>query len=131
MQVTVKTTKFSLTPAIAAHLSRKLENIARMLSRIESSAAAKQARGRALITARIELERTTRHHRKGIVFRAEANLDVPGRAMLRAEAQGETLHLAIDRMRDELQREIKKWKERSVTRVREGGRALKRRIRKT
>ena len=130
MQVTVKTTNLIITPAIAEYLSRKLDGVDRILSRLEHSANARYAGGRALVMARIELGRTTRHHRKGIVFRAEANLDIPGRKMLRAAVEGETLRLAIDRMRDELQQEIRRWKGKRRRDMREGGRILKRRIHK-
>lgn len=62
------------------------------------------------ITARIEIERTTDHHIKGKIFRAEVNLKLKNK-FLRAEATREDIHLAINEMRDNLKTELKKNKE--------------------
>ncbi len=72
----------------------------------------------------IECARTTTHHRKGKVFYAEANLSI-GKNRLRAEAQEDDMRKAIDILESELQREIKKFKERNRTRAKQDGRRVK------
>lgn len=73
----------------------------------------------------IQLERTTRHHQKGKVFRAAANFDVDG-TMLRAEVEDADIYAACNILREELEREIKKWKTKSFTLEKRGARAAKR-----
>lgn len=58
----------------------------------------------------IELERTTRHHQKGQVWRAEANLHATER-LVRAEAYGEDIYGAIDKLKHELKRTLVSFKE--------------------
>ncbi len=62
----------------------------------------------------IECERTTRHHRKGGVFRAEANFQM-GKTRVRAEATAEDIRAAIDLVEEELKREVKKIKGKTKT----------------
>lgn len=65
-----------------------------------------------------EVEKTTRHHQSGPVFRAEVNLKA-GTVRVRAEATAEDLYAAIDLVRDEVVREL--------TALRQKRRALERR----
>jgi putative sigma-54 modulation protein len=62
------------------------------------------------ISAKVEIARTTKHHRSGEVFRAEANLLINGK-LLRAEAEDFDIRNAITAVKDTLQIEIKKFKE--------------------
>lgn len=64
-----------------------------------------------IIEAKVDVGKTSNHHQKGDVFRAEVNLDVPEKYVLRAEATREDLYMAINEVKDDLQRQIKKYKE--------------------
>ena len=57
----------------------------------------------------VEIARTTRHHHKGDVFRAEANVALPGK-MIRAEQATKDMRTAIDRVRNTLRLEIAKYR---------------------
>ena len=72
----------------------------------------------------IEVGKTTRHHKTGPFFRAEANLKI-GKTLLRAEEEAETLNEAIDEVEYALGREIKKFKERKRALMLKGARRLK------
>ncbi|PIR97889.1 MAG: ribosomal subunit interface protein [Candidatus Colwellbacteria bacterium CG10_big_fil_rev_8_21_14_0_10_42_22] len=58
----------------------------------------------------VEVARTTQHHRHGDVFYAEANLNLPGK-LLRATHEASDIRVAIDKVKDTLQREIRKYKD--------------------
>lgn len=75
-------------------------------------------------TVDILLERTTNHHQKGDVFKAEANVEVPGQ-LLNAEAVHEDLYAAIDKLKDEVRRELNTYKEKLTTKRRKGQRDAK------
>src|SRR3989344_1795904 len=119
MRVVLKGPRASLTPAIKVYIEEKLiRTINKLLPKNGSDASLLE----------IEFERTTRHHRKGYVWRVEANLTL-GEKMLRAEAGGEDPREAIDILEEELKREVKKFKGRSKEKERRSGRILKKRLR--
>lgn len=66
-----------------------------------------------LIEARIEIGKPSNHHRSGREYYAEANIKIGGK-LLRATCQHEDLRNAIVDVKNELQRQIKKLKERST-----------------
>lgn len=104
MRVIVKTTNFVLTEAIGVYLDKRLEPIRRILKRFEGKDKGFSERP----VIRIELGKISKHHRKGQVFKAEANINLPpGYGFLRAEAKAFDLDTAIDKMRDELISEIR------------------------
>ena len=72
-------------------------------------------------------EKETRHHRHGEIFRATAQVMLPGKSLV-AEAKGEDLLLAIVEVKDELQQEIKKYKLKKMDAKIKGGRKAKERL---
>lgn len=76
----------------------------------------------------LEFSRTTRHHRKGKVFRAEANLSF-GKSLVRAEAEEEDVRVACDVLKEELGREIGSFKEKRGAKEKRNARRLKQELR--
>ena len=62
-----------------------------------------------IIEAQVDLARTTQHHRQGEIFKASANIIIPGNKIF-AEFSAETVMAAIDGLVDELQVKVKKIK---------------------
>ncbi|HLD81670.1 MAG TPA: ribosome-associated translation inhibitor RaiA [Patescibacteria group bacterium] len=92
----VKSTNLELTDAIRDYVDRKIKGLDKYYQNI--------------IAIDIEVGKTTNHHHKGKLFRAEANVEIPNR-ILRAEHIDEDLYKAIDHIQYELKREIKSAKE--------------------
>ena len=71
------------------------------------------------IEAAVELIRLTKHHQKGQIFRAEVQVSLHGHRVI-SEASAESIEQAIDKVKDELEREIKKHrgKEKDIGRKR-------------
>lgn len=103
MQILIKGTNIQITPAINDYIEKKIGGLRKYLQRLDSPA----------VMMRVEVGRTTAHHRKGEIFRAEANLAVPGR-LIRAEEENDDLYTAIDLMHDGLKREIISFKEKTI-----------------
>lgn len=101
MKITIKATAVDLTPALKEYIEEKIGSLAKFLTRFDAEGA---------VGARVEVGRTTRHHHKGLVFRAEVNIDVPGK-VLRAETEDSDIRAAIDKAKDKLKREAEKYKE--------------------
>lgn len=64
-------------------------------------------------TARVEIGKPSRHHRSGRIYRAEVNLGMGG-VLLRASCEHEDLRNAIVDVKDELQEQIRKFKEKKA-----------------
>lgn len=104
MKINIKATNLDLTPALKEYIERKIGDLERFLVKIERE-------GGGEISAFVEVGRSTRHHHKGKVFQAECDLKLPGK-MIRAEDVSWDVRVAIDAVKDKLQQEIKKYKER-------------------
>ncbi len=101
MQINIKATNLELTPAIREYIKIKIGSLSHFIKRFESKNE---------IEVFVEIARTTRHHRSGNVFYAEATLPL-GKKVLRAEHSDWDIRVAIDEIKDRLQQEIKKYKE--------------------
>jgi putative sigma-54 modulation protein len=97
MKIDIKGTNMELTEAIKDYVNDKIGSLDKFFDGI--------------LEARVEVGLTSKHHQKGNIFRAEVNLDVPRKHNLRAEAEREDLYMAINEVKEELQRQIKKLKE--------------------
>mgnify|MGYP001569093369 CR=1 FL=1 len=100
MKINIKTTNLEITPAISDYLESKIGSLKHFLNKFEKD-------GEVVIST--EIAKTTKHHKKGDVFYAEANICLPGK-ILRAEHSDWDIRVAIDNIRDKLQQEIKKYK---------------------
>ena len=103
------------TPSLKEFVEKKLGSLERFVRRFDEEGS---------VELRVEVAKTTRHHRKGEVFRAEANLKLPN-ALLRAEERAEDLRVAVDRLRHTLELEIHKYKTKFVGNPRREGKAEK------
>lgn len=115
MQTTTKATSVSLTAAMQTYIFEKItEPVSRVLGSTDTSAS----------RCDIEVGRTTRHHRKGEIWRAEVSLFL-GKNALRAEAHGKSFGEAVDILKSEITREIKKFKGKGTATERKGARRAK------
>ena len=89
-----------LTVAINDFVASKIKVLERLTKHFDQGA----------IEARVEVGKPSKHHRSGFVFYAEINLKLPGK-MLRAEVSHLDLNFAISEAFKEMERQIKKYKE--------------------
>lgn len=102
MKLNVKTTGFRIDEPLRVYVDSKIVRLVAKLLKDENLV--KPA------SLDVEIEKETRHHRKGRIWRAEANLSLP-KSFLRAEAEAEDIRSAIDMVGAELAAELKKYKE--------------------
>lgn len=84
-----------LTPAIKDYVFDKVGSLDKFFDRVDQ--------------ADVEVGKTTNHHQKGDVFFCEINLSVP-KTLLRAREELDDLYKAINKAKDRMQRELKKYK---------------------
>jgi len=115
MNINLKATNFELTPAIREYAEKKVNGLEKFIRRMDES-----------VQAWVEVGRTTNHHNKGDVYRTEIQIHVPhyGKGV-RAEATEKTLNEAIDGAHDKIKLELEKVKDRKISLIRKGARAIK------
>lgn len=99
MHIKINPKNIKLDDALIIWVQKKIGSLEKFLKRVDPTT----------IEAQVEIGKPSRHHRKGPVWYAEVNLKVPGK-LLRAADTAEDLRTAINRVKDELQRQIKKLK---------------------
>lgn len=111
--ITIKGTNIDLSESIVETVEKKLLSLARFTERFDKNA-----------EMSVEVGKLTKHHKKGHVWRAEANLRMGG-TLLRSEVTDEGFHAAVDGVKDDLLRQIKQIKGKLDTQVRKGARRAK------
>lgn len=122
MKINIKGVNLELTPAINTYIEDRINGLEKFISGDDLKKW--DEKNQAAVEADVEIARTTNHHRQGDVYRAEVNIKVPGR-IIRAEAEEWDMRVAIDKVKDQLQIELKKYKNKQETGYRDGSRLLK------
>jgi len=125
MKINIKSTNIELTPAIREYVEEKIGSLEKFIQGVEEDHDFSEE-GKPPIETWVELEKTT-HHQKGKVFRAECQIKIAGKS-IRSESTQEDLHLAIDEVKDELQRDIKRFRETRISRYKKAARRFKKKI---
>ncbi len=116
MKLAIKSTNITLTSAIRAYIDEKLTK------RLERHLPVRNASS---VEGWVEVGKTTKHHIKGMVFRAEVQLHLPGKKTVRVESVSENLYRAIDGAKEELKRILKKYRGRQSALYKRRARRLK------
>jgi len=97
MRLIISAKNIALDDALNVFIREKIGNLDKVIGNDKSE-------------AKVEIGKPSRHHRSGPVFYAEVNLRLGGN-LLRASCSHEDLRNAIVDVKDELQAQIKKFKE--------------------
>jgi len=112
MNINIKATGIELTPAIEDYADKKILPLEKFLPKPTDA-----------YIMRLELAKTTNHHKEGLIFRAE--VQIAHGIDIYAAAEAEDLYAAIDQVADDTEREIKSKRGRRESVLRRGQRALK------
>ena len=105
MRVVIHKKNLEITPALQNFIDAKLiKPVERVLKNVSD---------KELPLLEIEIGRNTKHHRKGRIYHAEANLSL-GRIFIRAEVDEDDMRKACDLLKDELLGEIVKFKSKKL-----------------
>ncbi len=106
MRIHIKATGLELTPPLKEFIEEKLGMLAKYIQRWDENNS---------VIARIEIAKTTKHHQKGNVFYAEANVDLPHQ-VLRVEETNVDAYAAIEKLKDRLKTELLRIKDKMISR---------------
>lgn len=115
MQITYTTRRITLTDDIQDYIEKRFGTFEKLLSVAANNA-----------LCEVELKKST-SHKTGDIYYAEANVGSKG-ALYRATAQAESLEAAIDEVKHEIQKELRRAKRKKETMVRKGGAEVKKRV---
>jgi len=120
MIIQIKTTNIELNESLKIFVEEKVMELKKNLVKFDEV----PEQGREKINVHVEIGKISKHHRKGDVFRAEIQVYLP-KKLLRVVVKGIDLRSAIIEARDELDREIKKYKGKRLVRARGWARKAK------
>lgn len=115
MKTTIKATNLELTSEIKEAIEEKIGVLDKLIPGIKTP-----------IEAYVEVARETRHHQKGEIYYAEANIKISGE-VIRVEAREENIFKAIVAIKEELQELLNKYKKKQIAKREKAVRALKER----
>ena len=114
MNINLKTKNIELTPQIKDYTQKRLNYFDKFVKKIDPKA----------VICDVELEKIVSDQRKGDIFRAEINLEIAGN-FYRGEEKSENIFSAVDMVKDQVVREVKRDKERRVDLMRRGARSIR------
>ena len=120
LKVNIKATNIKLDDALYEYIYEKIGTLDKFIEDVDGS-----------VQAWVEVGKPSKHHRKGQEeFYTEVDIRLPGKGrVLRSEARRKDLRLAIDEVKNELQRELKQYKGKQEAKYKRGARKAKRLIR--
>ena len=113
MKIQIQANNVELSDALKSYINEKIGELEKFIQDPNGE-----------MNAWVTVGKPSRHHENGNVFQAVVDLHLPGRSV-RAEAVGADLMVAIVEVKDELQREIKKYKGKVRTQRLKGFRLFK------
>lgn len=122
-KISIKETNLKLTPSVISYIKEKIGGLEKIILSIGRDFSF-SSKSKPAIEGWVEVGKITRHHYKGDVFRAECQIKLPGKSV-RAESLKDNLFSAINKVRDELQRELKRYKKRQIAKSRKSFRNAK------
>jgi len=99
MHINIKATNIELTSEISEYTEKRLRSLDKLIDPEDTTA-----------LCDVEIGRTTKHHQRGNIFRAEINVTIKG-GQFRAVSEKETLYDAIDTAKDDMMRELRRSKQ--------------------
>lgn len=113
MKLDIKAKNLKLTAAIRDYAEKKIATLDAKVKRFGTA-----------VTAEIEVGMTSKHHKKGEIYRAEVHVRLPGK-LVYAEALHLDLYTAIGAAKKEAERQIAAFKGAKIAKAKRAGRAAK------
>lgn len=112
MKINIKATNMDLTDAISDYVNKRLETIEKFVKKDEE------------IKGYVEVGKTTNHHNKGDIFKAEFDIEIKGENYFTV-SEKEDLYSAIDEAKNEVVSKIIHNRDRKKTLFKRGAISVK------
>lgn len=128
MKIVIKTKNLKLNLALRQYIREKINSLEKFAKVFQNKEKYFFKGGKPRVEAWLEIGKTTLHHQKGPIFRAECQMRFPGKSF-RSTARSKNLRLAITEVKDELQRGLKQYKQKVTSLTKRRARILKKSLR--
>jgi len=125
MEINIKATNIKLTPKLKEFIEEKINDLEKFSSIFQKNE--DLWKGKAKIKAWVEVGKLVLSHQTGPWHYAECQIELPGKSF-RAVSEREDLKVAIVEVREELERQLRKYKEKIREEFEKGARELKERL---
>jgi len=105
MKIIIKTKNLDLTEDLQSFIEKKFIGLKKFINILKRE----DEIGKTLAEVFIEVEKETKHHRKGDIFCVKSRVYLPGREII-AQAVTDDLYGSVIKAKDELKMEIEKYK---------------------
>jgi ribosomal subunit interface protein len=122
MQIDIKTKNISLNQALRIFCEKVVSSLKKKINLVDEEGDQKST-----ASGWLEIGKTSKHHNKGPFFRAEGQIFLPGKK-IRAESEENDLRIAINDVKNQIQEQLKEYKEKIIARRRRGQRIIKKNI---
>lgn len=122
MKIIIRAKNLELTKSLKSFIEEKIGGLKKFIDVLK-----RQEDGKTLAEVFFDIEKETKHHNKGQVFRSEAKIMLPGKKII-AQSAGDNLLLTVVEIKDKLQQEIKKYKLKTIEGVRRQQKKFKKEI---
>lgn len=118
MNIKILGTRIELTPELKGHIEKKLEAADKLMDPTDTT-----------ILYEVEVGKTTEHHEKGDIYKAEVHVRKKG-GNIYATAHAEDVLSAMDKVKDEIVRALATDKDKKETLLRKGQMQIKKILRR-
>jgi len=120
MQIIIKSKNLEITDGLKEYTEKKINSLKKFVEVLNKNIEI----GKDVTEFSVEIEKETKHHRKGEIFIAKGKLTLPGKTIV-VNARKDDVLMAIVAMVDAFQVEIKQYKLKNVETIRRKQRATK------
>jgi len=106
MKIIIKTKNLQLTNDLQIFVEKKIGSIKKFINILKEDTPKK---GKTLAEIFVELEKETKHHRKGDIFLVKTMISLPGKS-LKVSSRADDIFEAIVDVKDKLKIEIEQYK---------------------
>ena len=125
MKISIKATNIKLNPELREFIEEKINDLEKISSIFQKNE--DLWKGKAKTKAWVEVGKLVLSHQTGPWHYAECQIELPGKSF-RAVSEREDLKVAIVEVKDELERQLKKYKEKTREEFEKGAREMKEKL---
>ncbi|OGZ33309.1 MAG: ribosomal subunit interface protein [Candidatus Portnoybacteria bacterium RBG_13_41_18] len=118
MKFIIKSKEIEIPDGLDAYIEKRIGKLDKFLESVDKN----------LIEATVEIGKVSGRHKQGKIYQLNVNLKFPGN-FFRSEVQSEDLYSAVDEAKEELELEIRKFKQKKETKFIRGARSAKKSLR--
>jgi len=124
MKIIIQVKNLAPTKDLQDFIEKKISSLKKFIDVLKNDVPKK---GKTLAEVFVEVEKETQHHKKGDIFISKIRVRLPGKSIM-AGAETEDLFRAIIKSKNELKKEIEKYKVKNIYKNRRQQRKLKQHI---